>query len=200
MLLARVAHSAWPFTLRRIWWSWGESNPLPVPLYFHFCRRFHPCHDHVHCGPTKALRCSLSKGVAGSVGWRRHRPVFKRPFTAVTDISPMFRVPLFSHFHCATLTTAVRVNPVLSIYFGQEVPPRPFGLPPAPPGGEPRWPEYGTNCMRDGPARAGPTSVQPLAFDTAPLNVSDDGYGTFVSPLCPGFIIAFAKLKSTIFR
>ena len=54
MLLARIAHSAWPFTLRRLWWSWGESNPLPVPLYFHFCRRFHPCHDHVHCGPTNA--------------------------------------------------------------------------------------------------------------------------------------------------
>ena len=27
MLLARVAHSAWPFTLRRLWWRWRALPP-----------------------------------------------------------------------------------------------------------------------------------------------------------------------------
>ena len=49
----------------RLWWSWRESNPRPT----RFIARVHghrgDRHDHVHCGPTKALANSPSSQEAG---------------------------------------------------------------------------------------------------------------------------------------
>ena len=46
MLLARVAHSAWPFTLRHLWWRWRALPPRPAHINFSLQIAFQLSHDH----------------------------------------------------------------------------------------------------------------------------------------------------------
>ena len=70
-LLARVAHSAWPFTLRRLWWRWRALPPRPAHINFSLQIAFQLSHDHHTAGrrkPFGVLHRRGSQGVSDGAG------------------------------------------------------------------------------------------------------------------------------------